>query len=122
MSRNYEAEVQQEFMENPNKFGAPTFEEFKRNPEKYVGKSGHHDTFASIDRGSKNLARYVKRHKYELLGYRTEKLEEIERIASENNITLKDFTAECVPLGGGKCDILVRFVSPEGKYRRTQVP
>lgn len=110
--------AEEELMENPNKFGAPTFEEFKRNREKYLGKPGHHDVFASIDRGSKNLSKYVKRHKYEILGFRTTKLEEIERIASENNIPLGEFTAECIPQGGGTCDILVKFISPEERYRR----
>lgn len=112
-----------QIMEDPRAFGAPTFEEFRKNPARYVGADpnapmSRDEIMASIDRGSQNLARYVKRHKYELLGYRTDKLEEIEKIAKDHNIPLRDFTAECIPQGGGTCDILVKFVSPEERYRR----
>lgn len=105
-----------ELRENPHKFGAPTFEEFKRNRDKYLGRSD--DTLSSIDKGTELLSQYVKRHIYEIAGHRCKTLEEVERIASDYNIPLNNFTAECLPLGGGKCDFLVKFISPDERKSR----
>lgn len=101
---------------DPHSFGAPTFEEFKRNRAKYLGKRD--DTLSSIDKGTQLLSQYVKRHQYEIAGYRCKTLEEVERIASDYNIPLREFTAECIPQGGGKCDFLVKFVSGDERKRR----
>lgn len=106
----------EDMMMDPRKFGAPTFEEFKRNRQKYLGRSD--DTLSSIDKGSQNLARYVKKHVYEIAGHRCKTLEEVERIARDYNIPLGEFRAECLPLGGGKCDILVKFISQDERDRR----
>lgn len=95
---------------------APTFEEFKRNRDKFIGRPD--DTLSNIDKGTHLLSQYVKRHIYEIAGHRCKTLEEVERIASDYNIPLDKFTAECVPLGGGKCDFLVKFVSEPERRRR----
>lgn len=100
----------QEIALDPKKFGAPTFEEFKKNREKYVGGPVRgSETLGIVDKGTSMLAKYVKRHKYEIAGRRVDTLEEVERIAHDYNIPIEKFTAECLPLGGGKCDFLIKF-------------
>lgn len=92
------------------KMGAPTFEEFKRNREKYLGRPDDH--FGYIDRGAKEIGKYVQRHIYEIEGYRCKSLEEVERIAASQGIPLQelDYRPEIIPQSGLKCDILVKFI------------
>lgn len=66
----------EELMANPTAFGMPTFEEFRRNKEKYVGRPD--DEIAAIDRGDQNLK---CRQKYFIEGYPVSSLEKAERIA-----------------------------------------
>lgn len=108
----------QEILENPSKFGMPTFEEFARNSEKYLGRED--DGFAQVDRGSRNLDRHVERHIYEIEGYRCKTLEEVERVAASQGIALGelDYQPQVIPLGGGKCNILVKFVSKVERQKR----
>lgn len=115
MSYSERAVENDDIFENPKKYGCPTFEEYKRNREKYLG---HYDMLGYIDKGSANLAKYVQKHKYEIEGYRFDKLEQVEAFAKDWNIPLQDFTAECIPQGGGKCDILVKFISSHERRRR----
>lgn len=101
---------------DPAKFGAPSFDDFKKNREKYKGRDD--DQLASADKGSTALNRHVRKHYYELNGHRTTKIEELERIARNEGYTLKElvFKPELIPLGEGeKCDIVIRF---ESKVRR----
>lgn len=108
----------EEVFENPHKFGMPTFEEFAKNSEKYLGRED--DAFAQIDQGSKNLDRHVQRHIYEIEGYRCKSLEEVEKVARSQGISLGalDYQPQVMPLGGGKCDILVKFVSKAEREKR----
>lgn len=106
---------------NPNKYGAPTFEQFKSNRDKYLGRDD--DTFNAIDKGSSNLAGSVRKHEYEIEGYRCKSLEEIERVASEQlgiNIKQLDYRPELIPQGGGKCNVLIKFISKGDREKRDQ--
>lgn len=96
-----------------------TFEEFKRRRESYLGLSDSED-FGLIDRGSQVLKKQVKRHIYEIEGYRCNSLEEVERVAAAQGIPLRalDYRAMVQPLGAGKCDILIRFVSKTTREAR----
>jgi hypothetical protein len=71
-----------ELMEDPTKYGMPTFEEFRRNKEKYLGRPD--DEVASVDRGDPVLG---LRHRYyldTLAGeYRIDSLEQADRICRE---------------------------------------
>lgn len=102
---------------NPAKYGAPTFEEFKRNPEKWTGR--HDDLLSSADKGSQIL-KGVQKHIYEIEGYRCSTLEEVEKIAASQGIPIRslDYRPELIPLGGGKANILVKFVSKDVRERR----
>lgn len=95
----------------------PTFEEFKRNRERYLGRDD--DALASADSGSKVLNQ-VQRHVYEIEGYRCRTLEEVERIANAQGIPMRqlDYRACIIPQSGHKCDILVKFVPKHTRERR----
>jgi hypothetical protein len=98
------------------KLGAPTFEEYCKNPkwrERLYGKPDQ--LFGAVDRGSENLQLYVQKHRYQLDGYECKSLEEVERVALSQGLDpwkLK-IQPELVDLGGRKCDLLVRFFSTD---------
>jgi hypothetical protein len=87
-----------------------TFEEYKRQRERFIGKED--EELGLVDSGSQYLRHLVRRHIYEIEGYRCRSLEEVERVARSQGIPLRelDYRPHIVPLGAGKCDILVRFV------------
>lgn len=104
-------EVQlQDIVDDPSKYGAPTFDEFRRHPEKWLGRAD--EKLISADQGSQVLGN-VQRHIYEIEGYRCKTIEEVERVAKSQGIPLKelDYRAQLIPCGGGKADVLVKFIS-----------
>jgi hypothetical protein len=96
----------------------PSFEEFKRNPEKWLGRDD--DMFSEIDRGSTLISAYVEKQKYEFMGYRCNSLEEVERVASNMGYQKKDLTyvVETRPNTGYKCDLLFRIMPKSEKAKR----
>ncbi len=101
------------------KAGFPSFEEFSRNVEKYMGRDD--DRLAEVDAGHGNaLSKVVKKQTYEIEGYKCKTLEEVERIAKEKGIPLRelDYRPQLIPLGAGKADVLVRFVSKTKRQSR----
>ena len=108
----------EEFSTNPEAFGFPSLERWKTEREKYLGRED--DTLASADKGSTLLSKSVKRHVYEIEGYRCKNLEEVERVAREQGINLKalDYRPQLVQAGAGKYDIIVRFVSKTQRDKR----
>ncbi len=111
----------EELTSNPNKFGAPTFEQYKADRDKYLGRND--DTFNAIDKGSRSLGKVAVKHEYEIEGFRCKSLEEVERVASEQlgiNIDQLDYRPELIPQGGGKCNVLVKFISKDDREKRDQ--
>lgn len=100
----------EDIMRDPKKFGAPTFEEFSRNPAAYRART--QNIFDAADNGSQIL-KMVKRHRYEINGYKCDSLEEVERVALSEGLRPEDLEMkpEIIDLGGQWCDILVRFRS-----------
>lgn len=105
----------QELIDDPKRFGLPTFEEFCQNPDKY--RPRWDSRLAAADAGSKNLSHVVNRYVWEVEGVTCKSPEQAERIAREKgidlNLGLYDIEPHVVPIGGGKCDILVRIVRKE---------
>lgn len=115
-SRFKEVKIE-DIIADPNKFGAPTFEQFCKNPERFRGRPD--DILSSADRGS-SIISSVQKQIYEIEGVRCKTLEEVERVAGDMGISLKelDYRAELIPLPGQNSEILVRFVSKrERKFR-----
>lgn len=98
--------------------GVPTFEEFCKSPDKY--RTREDEKFGLADKGSSNLNRHVQRHRYEIEGYSCKNLEEVERVARAQGIPIEalDYQPEVIPQGGGKCDLLVKFVPKHVRQKR----
>lgn len=103
------------------KMGAPTFEEFKRHRERYMGRDD--DVLSSVDSAGTMIKGYLKRVVYELEGYRCKSLEEVERVAASQGIPLSqlEYRAVCVPQSSYTCDVLVKFMSKAEYQRRRQL-
>lgn len=101
-----------EILQNPNKFGAPTFQQFCANREKYMGRSD--EWFAAVDKGSTALARKVKKHIYKIKGYRVNTLEKLQQIALDMGLDPFKLIPkpEVIDVGGGWCNLEVTFVEP----------
>lgn len=98
--------------------GFPTFDEFRKNPEKYMGREDA--SLAEVERGSTNLNRTVSKHIYEIEGYKCRSLEEVEKVAKSMGINLKelDYRPQVQPNTSGKFDIKVKFVSKTEREKR----
>ena len=103
--------------EELRKMGAPTFQEFKKNREKWVGRDD--DVLARADKGG-NINRVTKKHIYEIEGHRCKSLEEVERVAASKGIPLRelDYQPKVIPGIGHKCDVLVKFVPKHVRDKR----
>lgn len=97
---------------------APTFEEFQKNRDHYLGRD--FDKLSEVDNGSTMLNKLISRTRYEIEGYRCDTLEEVEKVAKNQGIPLRelDYRPQIMPIGGGKCDILVKFVSKNVREQR----
>lgn len=107
-----------ELMADPAKFGAPTWEQFKSNREKYMGRDDA--ALANVDKGSNNLSKIVDKYIYEIEGFRCKNLEEVEKIAGDYGIPIRglDYRPELIPQGGGKAKMLIKFVSKDEREKR----
>jgi len=120
MSTVKEANSTEEIIDNPTAYGMPTFEEFKRKRDLYMGRED--DVLSSADVGSSILKKSVRKHIYEFQGYRCKTLEEVQNVASRQGVALKDlvYQPEVVWAGAGKYDLFVRFISKQEKAKRDQ--
>ena len=118
LHRFAEAKSTDEIFDDPEAFGLPTFEQFSKSPEKWVGRED--DRLMEVDRGSTMLNKHVQRHIYEIEGFRCKSIEEVERVALSQGIPLRelDYRPQVVPSSAGKCDLLVRFVSKKKRDER----
>jgi hypothetical protein len=109
---------QEDIIENPHKYGFPSFDEFKRNPEQWLGRDD--ESLAQADVGSTILNKTVRRHIYEVEGYRCKSLEEVERVAASQGIPLRelDYRPVLQQAGAGKYEIVVRFMKKSEIARR----
>lgn len=103
---------------DPASVGMPTFDEFKKNPDIIRGKQD--EVFASAEKGGEIANAFTKKHIYEIAGYRVKSLAEVEKIATDRGIPLRelDYRAVCIPCGAGKADVLVKFMSKQEIARR----
>ena len=115
----WESATTSDLMNNPEKFGAPTFEQFKARRNHY--KKNHNTSFGNIEKGGDISNRFTKKQIYELGGYRCKTLEEVERVALQMGLSLETlsdkYQAQFIPLGGGQAEVLVKFMTPEDKQK-----
>lgn len=109
----------EELMADPKKYGFPTFDEFAKNPDKY--RRSVDEVLAAASNGSLTIRNFVRRHIYEIAGYRAHSLEEVESIAKNEGLEIQnlEMQPQVIPIGAGKCDILVRFRkrTPQGEKK-----
>lgn len=98
---------------DPNKYGAPTFEQFAANPGRWRKNST--DILDIASKGSE-AHKDIVRHIYYIDGYKCKNEEEVERIATSQGYDLKDFTINVTArrTTGGKKEAVVEFVKNTG--------
>ena len=108
----------QDMMSDPSKYGAPTFEQFKANRDRYIAREDH--LFQQVERGSEMLKSRIKKYKFEVFNYRCKTLEEAEKVIRNNGFKLSDMemAPELIPLNSYDCDMLVKFVLKESVKRK----
>jgi hypothetical protein len=100
----------EDIIENPAKYGAPTFEQYCANREKYLGRKD--EILGVVSAGSRVLGNVIMKQEYEISGYKCRTLEEVERVANSEGIPLNELTIEpdLQYEGGNKGRLIVRFV------------
>lgn len=102
-------EVQlQDIVQDPNKYGAPTYEQFCKNPDAWRLRKDQ--VFISADRGS-DMFKDVVKHTYSIGGYKTTRLEEISKICLNEGIdesTLQMKITHQTGIGGGR-EMFIEF-------------
>lgn len=101
-----------EILATPEKFGAPTFEQFAKDPEKYLGRDD--DLLLTASEGAHGLkqSNLVGKHYYKIFGYSAKTEEHVWRIMKDEGYTPRDFEIkpELVKTLAGQYDIHVDFV------------
>lgn len=109
--KNFTAETTiQDLIENPRRYGLPTYAEYSFNPDKWKI-----DIMAIIDSSSKQLRKIMKKQKYKVCGVPCKTLEQAETLAIEmgHDIRLMNFKPEVQNIGGQWCEIEVSFEPKE---------
>lgn len=104
----------QDILDNPKKFGLPTYEEFSKNPDKW--KAAKNDLLAQADESSKtHLKKLIRKQHYEFNGYQFKTLEQVERAILDHGLEVSqcEMYPQVIP-DGDKCDIVIEFRSKSG--------
>lgn len=108
-------ETPEEILEDPHKFGVPTYKEFLANRDKWTGNSLN-DELGSIDNSTqlKDLRDKLKKQQYMFRGYLCATLEELDNIAKNEGVDLLQCKVEpqIIPGHGGDFDIVVNIKEP----------
>lgn len=108
-----------DIIENPHKFGAPTFEEFRKNPKLFTRSK--EAAFEAVDQSSHlaGMRALIKKQKLFFLAsngkqYPCKSLEEVYQVAQAEGVDTSKIQYEphVIPTGDGKCDIHVLFYGP----------
>jgi hypothetical protein len=105
-------------MEHPERYGFCSFEDFRKNKEKW--KFSADRLFEAVQGAGTAHKQRLKKLRFEINGHRAESLEQVQRIAKEEGLSLEtlDIWPEIIDLGGQWCDILVKFMSREAVKAR----
>lgn len=103
---------------NPTKYGAPTFEQFTKNYEKYVKHNTEDGKLGILDNGPTLLRKYTRKIVWVVGGVKCKTPEMCVQVAADKNIDLRKYSPQLVDVGGGKHDIHMIFNTekqPDGK-------
>lgn len=99
-----------EFANNPNKYGAPTWEQFSKDPQRYIINAKESCKLDMIDNGPQQTRGQVAKTKIYVAGYYCETPEKAESVANSENIDLRSRPRfEFIDIGTGKAEIRAYF-------------
>ncbi len=110
----------EDIQRDPSKYGAPTFEQFAKNREKYQAVLSEQEQLAIIDNGGQNLKRYTKRRVFKVLGQEFSKLEHAESFCRDHGIPIKDWKVVAHNMGGQFGQETVIIMPPDEFERRNK--
>lgn len=99
-----------DIIKDPKKYGAPTFEEYCADPEKWRGRAD--EVFSTIDNQKSILRDRFNKIIYKINGYECKTIEKVQSVAMDMGIEMHelDYKIQLIPQGGGECDVLIEFV------------
>lgn len=109
----------EDIMADPNRYGAPTFDQFKNNYGAYQRR--HDDAMTAISQGPSAFRKDLNRIIYQVNGVELLGEDAVEAALLDHGYSLQDIDIEnrnsrlkkqieMVPQGGGKYDIVVNFL------------
>lgn len=109
----------EDLMANPNKYGAPTYEQFVLSYSKYQKRGD--EAMVAITEGPQSFRKDLNTIKFQINGVELPNEEAVEMALLDHGYSLMDIdlenrdsrlkkTIEMVPQGGGKYDIVVNFI------------
>lgn len=110
-----------DFARNADKHGFCTYEQFKKNPDKW---RPHKDQlFRSVDKGAfdDNLKKSIADYRYYFEGYRCETMESVENLSREMGIKIGDVRIGAIhveKVDNGKKRLHVHFMSAQTIEKR----
>lgn len=102
-----------DIMENPTKYGLPTFEDYCKDRERYLGYSDQ--LFRTIDAGPQNAERLRKlmhKMRFRVAGHYVKTVEKLQSVAREewgDDVKLEMYP-QMLPIGGGKWECVVEVM------------
>lgn len=120
MNTNLNELTVEDVLENPTRFGMPTFEEFQKNPDKYKGRAD--EILESADKSTtvKQFRDLIERQTYSAFGFDCgTSLEKVERVILGEGYVLTDMqmVPRVSPEIGGKVRINIDFVPKARKVK-----
>lgn len=101
----------QDILNNPHRFGLPTFEEFRKNSEKYKNNESKH--LGMVENSSVNFKKLIKKQSYQFEGIKCNCLEHAQNVAADHGCNLfRDCDIHPQMLGdreSGYINIVVNF-------------
>jgi hypothetical protein len=103
---------------NPQAYGLPTYQQFLKNRDLYLGRSD--EQMIALSEGPQIGRKDLNKIKFQLHGVDLPNEESVEKALADHGYTLDEIDLEkrdgrlkksinMIPLGGGKFDILVNF-------------
>jgi hypothetical protein len=111
-------------LDNPKDYGAPTFEEFAKNPDKYRADGVYSlaEVLASIDNGPNSHRHTIDKFVYEVRGYMCKTPEEAERVLVAEGLEKAklDYRCAILPNTSYKGKYVVKIAPKEEFERRSK--
>ena len=113
-TREQQDVVMEDLLNNPKAYGLPTFQEFCKDPDRW--RKSADKVLGAVDIGSVGgLKKFVAEQTYEVAGYKCKTLEECQRVAQNEGLSIEsmEMKPEVYKLGGDKYGILVSFIKKQ---------